>query len=70
VKAKTSALPVKQRLCRRDIVLLAMMYLTLLNMMFFAHAQNDVAPLRAAMMRCLPSCARRHTSFALKGIHH
>ena len=24
----------------------------------------DVAPLRAAMMRCLPQCAVRHTSFA------
>ena len=24
--------------------------------------KNDVAPLRAAMMRCLPQCAVRHTS--------
>jgi len=24
----------------------------------------DVAPLRFAMMRCLPQCAARHTSFA------
>jgi hypothetical protein len=24
----------------------------------------DVAPLRSAMMRCLPQCAVRHTSFA------
>ena len=30
----------------------------------FRFAQNDVAPLRSAMMRCLPLCARRHTSFA------
>ena len=28
----------------------------------FRFAQNDVAPLRVAMMRCLPLCARRHTS--------
>ena len=28
----------------------------------FRFAQNDVAPLRSAMMRCLPLCARRHTS--------
>ena len=28
----------------------------------FRFAQNDVAPLRFAMMRCLPLCARRHTS--------
>ena len=28
----------------------------------FRFAQNDVAPLRAAMMRCLPLCVRRHTS--------
>ena len=39
-----------------------MMYLALLDMMLFAVAQNDVAPLRAAMMRCLPLCARRHAS--------
>ena len=26
--------------------------------------KNDVAPLRFAMMRCLPQCAVRHTSFA------
>ena len=26
--------------------------------------KNDVAPLRSAMMRCLPQCAVRHTSFA------
>ena len=30
----------------------------------FRFAQNDVAPLRSAMMRCLPQCAVRHTSFA------
>ena len=30
----------------------------------FRFAQNDVAPLRVAMMRCLPLCAVRHTSFA------
>ena len=30
----------------------------------FRFAQNDVAPLRFAMMRCLPQCAVRHTSFA------
>ena len=24
--------------------------------------KNDVAPLRSAMMRCLPQCAARHTS--------
>ena len=34
-----------------------MMYLALLDMMFFAVTQNDAVPLRAAMMRCLPSCA-------------
>ena len=28
----------------------------------FRYSQNDVAPLRSAMMRCLPLCARRHTS--------
>jgi len=28
----------------------------------FRFAQNDVAPLRSAMMRCLPQCAVRHTS--------
>ena len=28
----------------------------------FRFAQNDVAPLRFAMMRCLLSCAVRHTS--------
>ena len=28
----------------------------------FRFAQNDVAPLRSAMMRCLPICARRHAS--------
>ena len=28
----------------------------------FRYAQNDVAPLCFAMMRCLPLCARRHTS--------
>ena len=31
----------------------------------FRFAQNDVAPLRAAMMRCLPLCARRHTSLGV-----
>ena len=30
----------------------------------FRFAQNDVAPLRFAMMRCLPQCAVRHASFA------
>ena len=30
----------------------------------FRFAQNDVAPLRSAMMRCLPQCAVRHASFA------
>ena len=30
----------------------------------FCYTQNDVAPLRSAMMRCLPQCAVRHTSFA------
>ena len=30
----------------------------------FRFAQNDVAPLRFAMMRCLPQCAVRQTSFA------
>ena len=28
----------------------------------FRYAQNDVVPLRVTMMRCLPLCARRHTS--------
>ena len=28
----------------------------------FRYAQNDIAPLRVTMMRCLPQCARRHTS--------
>ena len=28
----------------------------------FRSAQNDVVPLRVTMMRCLPLCARRHTS--------
>ena len=58
-----------------------MMYL-LCKYDVFRFAQNDVAPLRAAMMKCLPLCAagthhlpkaciicRRHTSFA-EGIHH
>ena len=31
----------------------------------FRFAQNDVAPLRSAMMRCLPSCAVRHTSLGV-----
>ena len=31
----------------------------------FRFAQNDVAPLRVAMMRCLPLCARRHTSLGV-----
>ena len=35
----------------------------------FRFAQNDVASLRSAMMRCLPLCARRHTSLG-EGKHH
>ena len=31
----------------------------------FRFAQNDVAPLRSAMMRCLPLCACRHASFSI-----
>ena len=31
----------------------------------FRFAQNDVAPLRSAMMRCLPQCAVRHTSLGV-----
>ena len=31
----------------------------------FRFAQNDVAPLRSAMMRCLPQCAVRHASLGV-----
>ena len=31
----------------------------------FRFAQNDVAPLRSAMMQCLPQCAVRHTSLGV-----
>ena len=34
----------------------------------FRYAQNDVAPLRVAMMRCLPQCAVRHTSLGVAAI--
>ena len=30
--------------------------------------KNDVAPLRSAMMRCLPQCAVRHTSLGVSVI--
>jgi len=31
----------------------------------FRFAQNDIAPLRSAMMRCLPQCAVRHASLGV-----
>ena len=34
----------------------------------FRFAQNDVAPLRSAMMGCLPQCAVRHTSLGVAAI--
>ena len=54
-------------ICRRQISFCQMMH-RLRRYDVFRFAQNDVAPLRSAMMRCLPSCAVRHTSIGVADI--